>query len=117
MPLSKLITSTLMVLALSAGPALAHVSVKTTSIENAAVIDVLPEAFSFSFSQPVRLIAFSIRTEAGESIDLGFTPPKTPADTFTVPLPEMAPGAYIVEWRTMSKDGHPMTGKSTFELK
>ncbi|MCB9960839.1 MAG: copper resistance protein CopC [Hyphomonas sp.] len=113
----KLIAATLLALAFSAAPALAHISVKSTSIENAAVIDSAPADFSFSFSQPVGLISFSIQTQAGEKVDLGFTPPKAPAATFTVPLPELAPGLYTVEWRTMSKDGHPMTGKSTFELK
>lgn len=117
MTLSKKFASTLIVLALLAGPALAHVSVKTTSIENAAVIEESPETFSFTFSQPVGLIAFSIRTGAGEAVDLGYKPPKAPAEAFTVPLPDLAPGLYTVEWRTMSKDGHPMTGKSTFELK
>ncbi|MBI1255460.1 MAG: hypothetical protein GC196_14090 [Hyphomonas sp.] len=113
----KLIAASCLAIALSATPALAHISVKSTSIENAAVIESAPEAFSFSFSQPVGLIAFSIKTEAGEAIDLGFTPPKAPAATFTVPLPDLAPGLYSVEWRTMSKDGHPMTGKSTFQLR
>ena len=113
----KLVAATFLALALSAAPALAHISVKSTSIENAAVIESPPEDFSFSFSQPVGLIAFSIKTEAGEAIDLGFTPPKAPAATFTVPLPDLVPGFYTVEWRTMSKDGHPMTGKSSFELK
>jgi methionine-rich copper-binding protein CopC len=117
MPLSKKIASALFALAFSAGPALAHVSVKTTSIENAAVIEELPEAFSFSFSQPVVLVAFSIRNGSGEAVNLGFKPPKAPADTFTVPLPDLTPGLYTVEWRTLSKDGHPMTGKSIFELK
>lgn len=117
MPRSKVITATLLAFALSAAPALAHVSVKTTNIADAAVIDVLPDDFTFSFSQPVGLIAFSVKTEAGEAVEIGFTPPKAPAATFTVPLPDLAPGLYTVEWRTMSKDGHPMTGKSTFELK
>lgn len=114
---SKLIVTTFLALALSAAPALAHVNVKSTSIENAAVIESSPEDFSFSFSQPVSLIAFSIKTEAGEIIDLDFTPPKAPSAAFTVPLPDLAPGLYTIEWRTISKDGHPMTGKTTFELK
>ncbi len=113
----KLISAALASVAFLAAPALAHTSVQTANIEDAAVIDTLPDDFSFSFGQPVGLIAFSIRTEAGESVDLDFKPPKAPAETFTVPLPDLAPGAYTVEWRTIAKDGHPMTGKSTFELK
>ncbi len=113
----KLITAALASVAFMAAPALGHTGVQTTSIEDAAVIDTLPDDFSFSFSQPVGLIAFSIRTQNGETVDLGFTPPKSPADTFNVPLPDLAPGRYTIEWRTLSKDGHPMNGKSTFELK
>ena len=117
MPFSKLVSVTLLALAIAAAPAFAHVSVKTTSIEDAAVIEALPADFSFSFSQPVGLVAFTIRTEAGETVDTGFKPPKDRSDTFTIPLPDLEPGHYTLEWRTMSKDGHPMTGKSTFELK
>jgi len=117
MTLSRLIPAAILSLTLTSGAAFAHTAVKTSSIEDAAVLDTLPETFSFSFSQPVGLIAFAIRTSNGEAIELGFKPPKAPADTFTVTLPDLAPGAYTIEWRTMSKDGHVMTGKSAFELK
>lgn len=117
MNIQKILAAAFLSLSLAAAPALAHVSVQTTSIEDAAVIERLPDEFAFSFSQPVGLIAFSIRTEAGAAVDLGFTPPRARAKIFTVPLPDLAPGLYVIEWRTMSSDGHPMTGKLTFELK
>ena len=117
MNLPNLITAAIMAFAFSAGPALAHVSVKTTSIDNAAVIEALPDNFTLTFGQPVGLISISIQSQDGQKVDLGFTPPKAPASSFSVPLPELAPGLYTVEWRTMSKDGHPMSDKLSFELK
>jgi methionine-rich copper-binding protein CopC len=113
----KLITAALLSLALIAGSAVAHIGVKTTNIADAAVIDTLPKKFSFSFSQPVKLIAFSVTTHDGKVVDLAYKLPKSRAKSFSVPLPDLSPGHYTIEWRTLSKDGHPMTGKSTFELK
>jgi copper resistance protein C len=113
----KMVTAALASVAIMAGPALAHTSVEMANIEDAAVLETLPEVFSFSFGQPVGLISFSIRTETGETVDIGFQPPKAPAKSFSVPLPDLAPGRYTLEWRTLSKDGHPMNGKSAFELK
>lgn len=112
-----MVTAALASVVIMAAPALAHTSVEMTNIEDAAVLETLPDAFSFSFGQPVGLIAFSIRTETGETVETGFQPPRAPAKTFSVPLPDLAPGRYTFEWRTLSKDGHPMNGKSSFELK
>lgn len=113
----KMVTAALASVAIMAAPALAHTSVEMANIEDAAVLETLPDAFSFSFGQPVGLIAFSIRTETGEIVDTTFEPPKAPAKSFSVPLPDLPPGRYTLEWRTLSKDGHPMHGRSAFELK
>lgn len=113
----KMVTAALASVAIMAAPALAHTSVEMANIEDAAVLETLPDAFSFSFGQPVGLIAFSIRTETGEIVDTSFEPPRAPAKSFSVPLPDLAPGRYTLEWRTLSKDGHPMNGRSAFELK
>jgi len=113
----KMVAAALASVAMLAAPALAHTSVETANIQDAAVLETLPDAFSFSFGQPVGLIAFSIRTETGEIVDTPFRPPQAPAKSFSVPLPDLAPGRYTLEWRTLSKDGHPMDGKSAFELK
>jgi len=113
----KILTATFASLSFLAAAALAHTSVETANIEDAAVLETLPDAFSFSFGQPVGLIAFSTRTETGETVDTGFQPPRAPGKSFSVPLPDLAPGRYTFEWRTLSKDGHPMNGKSSFELK
>ncbi len=113
----KMVTAALASVAIMAAPALAHTSVEMANIADAAVLETLPDAFSFSFGQPVGLIAFSIRTGTGETVETGFQPPKAPAKTFSVPLPDLAPGRYTFEWRTLSKDGHPMNGKSSVELK
>ncbi len=113
----KMINAALASVAIMAAPALAHTSVETANIEDATILETLPDAFSFSFGQPVGLIAFSILTETGEIVDTSFEPPKAPARSFSVPLPDLAPGRYTLEWRTLSKDGHPMNGRSAFELK
>ena len=65
----KMISTALASVAFLAAPALAHTSVQT------AGIDTLPDDFSFSFSQPVGLNAFSIPTQVGEKLARGPEPP------------------------------------------
>jgi methionine-rich copper-binding protein CopC len=38
------------------------------------------------------------------------------AASFTIPLPTLTPGAYMISWRTMSHDGHVMPGAVHFTV-
>lgn len=103
------------------GAALAHVSLKASNIGAAAIIETLPPAFEIEFSQPVGLASFAIETDAGVDaagapIALDYAPPKGMQVKFAVPLPPIAPGAYVAKWRIMAKDGHAMKGEIRFTL-
>ena len=89
----------------------AHSVFKQSQPQNGATLDTPPPEFSMEFSDNIRLTAV---TMDGQSIALpeqdGF------AATFSVPLPEIAPGAYSLEWRGLSVDGHVMKGAVTFSV-
>lgn len=121
MRIIKLSAALVVAAAALTGVAFAHVSLKASNIGAAAIIETLPPAFEIAFSQPVGLASFAIETDAGADaagapIALDYAPPKGMHATFAVPLPRLAPGAYVAKWRIMAKDGHAMNGQIRFTL-
>ena len=117
----KWTTGLLVAVASLTGAAFAHVSLKASNIGAAAIIETLPPAFEIEFSQPVGLASFAIETDAssdetGAPIALDYAPPKGMQAKFVIPLPRLAPGAYVAKWRIMAKDGHAMNGQIRFTL-
>ena len=103
------------------GVAFAHVSLKESNIAAGAIIETLPQTFVIEFSQPVGLASFAIETDKGaavkgEPVALDYAPPKGMHAKFDIPLPRLAPGAYVAKWRTISKDGHAMASEIRFTL-
>lgn len=117
----KWTTGLLIAVATLTGAAFAHVSLKVSNIAAGAIIDTLPETFTIEFSQPVGLASIAITTdkgaaEKGAPVMLDYAPPKGMHAKFDIPLPRLAPGAYVAKWRTISKDGHAMAGELRFTL-
>ncbi|MDG1745241.1 MAG: copper resistance protein CopC [Planktomarina sp.] len=42
---------------------------------------------------------------------------KTFAQEFALPMQDMGPGSYVVEWRGLGADGHALNGTFNFTLK
>ena len=99
-----------------AGAAFAHVAMKTSNIAANAVIETLPQTFTMSFTQPVGLASFTLETDNGAPVVLDYKAPRGMSAEFSIPLPRLAPGAYLATWRTISKDGHAMAGELRFTL-
>jgi methionine-rich copper-binding protein CopC len=100
----------------AASPALAHTAVRETSIADNATLSAPPSNFTVTFSASTGLANVTLTDAAGRDIALGYTPPRTMATTFTIPLPTLAPGAYTISWRTMAHDGHVMPGAIHFTV-
>lgn len=100
----------------AAPPAFAHTSVRETNIAENATLAASPEGFTIVFSGETGLAAVTLTNGAGQPIALAYTPPRTMASTFTIPLPALAPGAYTIAWRTMARDGHAMPGAIHFTV-
>ncbi|MBX9745522.1 MAG: copper resistance protein CopC [Hyphomonadaceae bacterium] len=100
----------------AAAPALAHTAVRETSIADNATLSTAPPTFTVTFSAATGLASVTLTNAAGREVVLDYTPPRTRAATFTIPLPALAPGAYTISWRTMASDGHVMPGAVHFTV-
>lgn len=72
-----------------------------------------PTAIELHFSAAAKLTALTLQkgTEAAQPIKP--LPAKAAAD-ISVPVPTLAPGDYVVNWRVASGDGHVMSGRFAF---
>ncbi len=103
-------------LPMAASPALAHTAERETSISNNANLSAAPASFTVTFSAATGLANVTLTGAAGREISLDYAPPHAMATSFTIPLPDLAPGAYTIAWRAMSRDGHVMPGAVHFTV-
>ncbi|CAM3897643.1 copper resistance CopC/CopD family protein [Smaragdicoccus niigatensis] len=97
----------------AAAPASAHAVLLSTSPGDGEVVTSEPEDVTLTFNEPVTVREVSI-------VSTG-RPQELPARTVdaivhaTLP-PGLAEGSYIVSWRVISDDGHPIGGALTFSI-
>lgn len=100
---------------LLAPPAAAHAELLSISPANGAQLSTPPNQVQMRFTESVNLIDDGIRlvNDAGATVP---TPDPTVAgNTVSWPMPADLPdGAYLVTWRVVSADGHPVSGASSF---
>lgn len=104
------------ILALATAPALAHTSLRRANIAEGAVLAENPRTFTMEFGADSGLAAVTLTDASGRPIPLNFTPPRTMAKTFSVPLPALAAGGYRMSWRIVGGDGHVMNGGIAFSV-
>ncbi|MBD3778054.1 MAG: copper resistance protein CopC [Micrococcales bacterium] len=102
-------------LALSVVPASAHSGMTGSDPSDGATVDVAPDAVTLTFNEPPQALGTEIAVVGpdGTTVSEGVT---TVADTtVTQPLASTRPaGAYVIQWRVTSADGHPLSGELTF---
>jgi copper transport protein len=115
-----------LVLALAAAAALglptaafAHAALLRTVPEASGTVNVPPRQLELTYSEPVepRFAVVSVTDVAGRQKTAG-APRRSPAnpDTLLVPLKRVPEGWYLVYWRAISVDGHPVRGAFTFAV-
>ena len=103
-------------LLLGAAPASAHASLVSSDPAEGEVLPEAPEVVTFTFTEPVVLSADSVQVfdAAGEDVE---STAGTRDEVVTADLPDdLADGTYVVAWRVVSADGHPVTGSLTFSV-
>jgi copper transport protein len=114
-----------LMLALAAGAlalpaaAWAHAALLRTVPLPSAVLNNSPPVALLTYSEAVepRFAIVSVTNAAGTQQTAG--PPRRSAsnpDTLVVPLHHLAQGWYLVYWRVISVDGHPVRGAFTFAV-
>ncbi|TKK77207.1 copper resistance protein CopC [Herbidospora galbida] len=105
-----------MVATLVAGSAtaLAHDQLKASDPAKNATVESLDE-ITLTFSAGVRFPAMVLHDAAGTAVEL--TRPETEGKLLTArPLSAPPPGKYVIGWRVVSSDGHPIEGEIPFTL-
>lgn len=99
---------------LTAGPAAAHNSLRSTSPAADGRVERTPATIVLTFDEPAIALGTRILvTGASGPVQVG--EPRLVDNTVTQALQPGSPaGRYVVEWRVTSADGHPISGTFSF---
>ena len=97
----------------------AHAALLQTTPVASRIVNTPPKQVALRYSEAVepRFAIVSVTNAAGDKETTG-APSRSPAnaDTLVVPLKKLAEGWYLVYWRVISVDGHPVRGAFTFAV-
>ena len=103
-----------------AAPALAHAVLELTEPVDGAVLAVAPNRVVMGFDETVEipLGSVAVYNSAGHRVDQGLPyHPGGRASQVATSLPSgLRPGGYVVTWRVISADSHPVHGAFTFQV-
>jgi len=102
---------------LLATPAFAHAVLLQTIPGEGAVLTTPPKTVTLRYNEQVEasLGAVRIYDSNGQRVDSG-TISKPAPNTVQVAVPRLRAGAYVVTWRVISADSHPVQGSFTFQV-
>ncbi len=103
--------------ALVAGVAVAQeqAMLQASSPADGAVLEAPPQQLELTFMHPVQLNLVTVSTLTGETIPATMEPTGEATTEYTVPLPELPPDDYTVQWQATG-DGHTMSGTIQFTI-
>jgi len=101
---------------LAAAPASAHADLEANEPASGAVLDQPPATVKLLFTEGVDVSLGSVRVFDGNGEALAAGQPEQPdSRSVSVPLPtDLGQGTYVVTWRVVSGDSHPIHGAFTF---
>ncbi|HEX4191295.1 MAG TPA: copper resistance protein CopC [Marmoricola sp.] len=98
------------------GPASAHASLLFTDPSDGAVVASAPSVARLTFDEPIGSVSGGVEVFDAKG-DVLKTSAHTQDDNLLVDLPSgMKDGTYIIAWRVISADGHPVGGSLTFSV-
>ncbi|MER6974732.1 copper resistance protein CopC [Nocardioides sp. NPDC000445] len=103
---------------LSTSPAQAHATLIGTDPEEGAVLDQAPETITFTFDEAVTLppAGVTVYDAKGEEVTSEATASGTEMQVALAEASSLGDGTYVVAWRAVSADGHPISGSLTFAV-
>lgn len=110
--MTRLIAVCLMVLA---GAAQAHSPLRESNPANDAVLAAVPEVLALTFVDGIRLTRV-VLSGGDTPVDLDLSSVDGFSDTYALPMPALGAGNFMVEWRGLGVDGHPMQGEFGFTV-
>jgi copper transport protein len=103
---------------LSVSPAQAHASLVGTDPEEGAVLEQAPETITFTFDEAVTLppAGVTVYDAKGQEVTSEATASGTEMKVALPKASSLGDGTYVVAWRAVSADGHPISGSLTFAV-
>lgn len=98
-------------------PASAHAELATTDPADGSVAETAPKVLTLQFTERVSVQPDGVRVLGadGQRVDAGAA--SASGDTVAAPLDStVADGGYVVAWRVVSADGHPVRGAFAFSV-
>jgi copper transport protein len=103
-----------------AAPASAHAILRSTTPADGEALDTAPESVRLEFNEPVSTGAGGIRVfnDQGVRVDAGdAATPTDDLESVEVDLADaLSDGTYVVSWRALSADAHPVHGAFVFDV-
>ena len=101
---------------LAAGSCLAHATLKSSTPAKNAQLASAPKSITLNFSEEAKLASLKL-VGGGKSIVVPLEKGAKAAATFTVNLPSLISGAYVVQWTAVATDdGHITKGTFNFSI-
>lgn len=92
-----------------------HAALVSADPAPGAVLDRAPAAAVLTFNEPVSVTALRLVGPEGPPVDV--KPEEAGGSRIRVPLPgDAARGAYLLSWRVVSADGHPVGGALDYSV-
>ena len=106
------------IVVLLAGPASAHAVLLQTTPAQGAVLTTPPTVVSLRYDEQVSYLPGAVRVynERGAREDTGTITKPSPDVVQVGVRPHLPDGAYVVTWRVISADTHPVEGAFTFQV-
>ncbi|MEV4013316.1 copper resistance protein CopC [Nonomuraea angiospora] len=104
-----------LILIFPASPAFAHDALKSSSPAKNSQVDSVDE-IELEYSASVKFPFVVLHDPAGKEVPLGKPVLDGPKVLTDVPQP-LPPGPYVIAWRVVSSDGHPIEGEIPFSVK
>lgn len=106
------------VVALAAIPYAKHTHLERSEPGADSTVTVAPTAIKLWFSEAVQIRVTTLRVLRTDSVALDLAPARMGTGPRAPVILDIhgtvAPGRYTVAWRTMSRDGHPVSGTFAF---
>ncbi|SDY94695.1 copper transport protein [Micromonospora pattaloongensis] len=101
-----------------ATPAHAHAALVSTAPAQGAVVGYSPTEVALTFSEPVRLVPGKVQVLAPDGKRINSGQPRVAGGTVTIPIrvADRPLGTYLVSYRVISADSHPVAGSITFSV-
>ena len=97
----------------------AHAELLSSDPKPGEVLDASPAHVTLTFNEPVEISLGAIRLFDGTGKSIGISPARHPdgrGEAVEVDVPKLANGSYVVDYRVVSSDSHPVHAAYTFQV-